>query len=190
MLESTEGYTLDVGVGALGEFGMFDGELEMWSRTFTIRRGQVKSAPAAAVAAADAAATSATERPTGSPTDAADAPDAATTAGGSGAGGGGGDDADAATTAAGRGGGGGGDAAATAGGRTDAPDAATTAGGGGGGAAAAATTAGGSDSPCGGTAVTLRVFEDPSEAGTNGEYILWPSSVMMARFLQLRGEEK
>ena len=40
MLESTEGYTLDVGVGALGEFGMFDGELEMWSRTFTIRLGR------------------------------------------------------------------------------------------------------------------------------------------------------
>jgi hypothetical protein len=133
-MESTDGYTLDVGVGALGEFGMFDGELEMWSRTFTIRRGLVKSTPAAAVAATDAAATSA-------------AVDAAT-------------------------------AAAAAG------------GGGGAAAAAAAASAGGSDSPRGGTAVTLRVFEDPSEAGTNGEYILWPSSVMMARFLQVRGEEK
>ena len=132
-MESTDGYTLDVGVGALGEFGMFDGELEMWSRTFTIRRGQVTSTPAAAVAAADAAATS--------------------------------DAADAATAAA-------------------------IGGGGGGGDSDAAASAGGSDTPRGGTAVTLRVFEDPSEAGTNGEYILWPSSVMMARFLQVRGEEK
>ena len=36
LTESTLGYSLDGGVGALGEFGEWDGELEMWSRTFTV----------------------------------------------------------------------------------------------------------------------------------------------------------